>query len=92
MEFLLATSIKQGTVTASLVFRKLDNDPRQNVLAVALCELGHIGRTLSILGWLQDAKLRHRIHAGLNKEEAHSAPTRVVFFNRLDEIRDHHFE
>ncbi|WP_308879782.1 Tn3 family transposase, partial [Klebsiella pneumoniae] len=35
----LASSIKQGTVTASLMLRKLGSYPRQNGLAVALREL-----------------------------------------------------
>ena len=34
----LATSIRQGTVTASLMLRKLGSYPRQNGLAVALRE------------------------------------------------------
>ncbi|MFO6485676.1 Tn3 family transposase [Escherichia coli] len=34
----LASSIKQGTVTASLMLRKLGSYPRQNGLAVALRE------------------------------------------------------
>uniref|UniRef100_UPI003703C5CA Tn3 family transposase n=1 Tax=Citrobacter freundii TaxID=546 RepID=UPI003703C5CA len=47
----LATSIKQqGTVTASLMLRKLGSYPRQNGLAVALRELGRIERTLFIFG------------------------------------------
>ncbi len=46
----LATSIKQGTVTASLMLRKLGSYPRQNGTAVALRELGRIERTLFILG------------------------------------------
>jgi TnpA family transposase len=45
----LAASIKQGTVTASLMLRKLGNYPRQNGLAVALRELGRIERTLFAL-------------------------------------------
>jgi len=45
----LATSIKQGTVTASLMLRKLGSYPRQNGLAVALRELGRIEQTLFIL-------------------------------------------
>ena len=49
----LATSIKQGTVTASLMLRKLASYPRQNGLAVALRELDRIERTLFILDWLQ---------------------------------------
>jgi len=83
----LATSIKQGTVTASLMLRKLGSYPRQNGLAVALRELGRIERTLFILDWLQSVELRRRVHAGLNKGEA-----RAVFFNRLGEIRDRSFE
>ena len=45
----LASSIRQGTVTASLILRKLAAYPRQNGLALALRELGRIERTLFIL-------------------------------------------
>lgn len=88
----LATSIKQGTVTASLMLRKLSGYPRQNGLAVALRELGRIERTLFMLDWLQSVELRRRVHAGLNKGEARNALARAVFFNRLGEIRDRSFE
>jgi TnpA family transposase len=88
----LAASIKQGTVTASLMLRKLGSYPRQNGLAVALRELGRIERTLFILDWLQNVELRRRVHAGLNKGEARNALARAVFFNRLGEIRDRSFE
>ena len=88
----MATSIKQGTVTASLMLRKLGSYPRQNGLAVALRELGRIERTLFILDWLQSVELRRRVHAGLNKGEARNALARTVFFNRLGEIRDRSFE
>ena len=88
----LATSIQQGTVTASLMLRKLGSYPRQNGLAVALRELGRIERTLFILDWLQSVDLRRRVHAGLNKGEARNALARAVFFSRLGEIRDRRFE
>jgi TnpA family transposase len=88
----LATSIKHGTVTASLMLRKLGSYPRQNSLAIALRELGRIERTLFILDWLQSVDLRRRVHAGLNKGEARNALARAVFFNRLGEIRDRSFE
>ena len=88
----LATSIKQGTVTASLMLRKLGSYPRQNGLAVALRELGRIERTLFMLDWLQSVELRRRVHAGLNKGEARNALARAVFFNRLGEIRDRSFD
>jgi len=88
----LATSIRQGTVTASLMLRKLGSYPRQNGLAVALREVGRIERTLFTLDWLQNVDLRRRVHAGLNKGEARNALARAVFFNRLGEMRDRSFE
>jgi TnpA family transposase len=57
----LAGSIKQGTVTASLMLRKLGSYPRQNGLAMALRELGRIERTLFTLDWLQNVELHRRV-------------------------------
>ena len=88
----LAASIRQGTVTASLMLRKLGSYPRQNGLAVALRELGRIERTLFALDWMQNIELRRRVHIGLNKGEAKNALARAVFLNRLGEIRDRSFE
>ncbi len=88
----LATSIKQGTVTASLMLRKLGSYPRQNGLALALRELGRIERTLFSLEWMQSVELRRRVQVGLNKGEAKNALARAVFMNRLGEIRDRSFE
>ena len=86
----LTTSIKQGTVTASLMLRKPGGYPRQNGLAVALRELGRIERSRCILDWLQSVNLRRRGQVGLNKGEARNA--RAVFFRRLGETRDRGFE
>lgn len=88
----LATSIKTGTATASLMMRKLSAYPRQNGLATALRELGRQERTLFLLDWLQDPSLRRKVTAGLNKGEARNTLARAVFFNRLGEIRDRSFE
>ena len=88
----LAASIRNGTVTASLMLRKLGSYPRQNGLAVALREVGRIERTLFVLQWLQDPALRRRVQVGLNKGEARNALARAVFFNRLGEMRDRGFE
>ena len=54
----LALSIKTGTVTASVILRKLAAFPRQNGLALALRELGKLERTFFTLQWLQDPELR----------------------------------
>jgi len=88
----LAISIKKGTVTASLMLRKLSSYPRQNGLAIALRELGRIERTLFILEWLQSVELRRRVQVGLNKGEARNALARAVFFYRLRKIRERSFE
>jgi TnpA family transposase len=88
----LATSIRQGAITASLMLRKLGSYPRQNGLAVALRKIGRIERTLFILDWPQHVELRRRVHVGLNKGEARNALARAVFFYRLGEIRDRSFE
>jgi len=45
----LATSIRTGSVTASLMVRKISSYPRQNGLAMALRELGRLERSLFIL-------------------------------------------
>lgn len=84
----LATSIKQGTVTASLMLKKLASYPKQNGLAKALREIGRIERTLFMLDWFRDPALRRRVQAGLNKGEARNALARAVFLHRLGEIRD----
>ncbi|KHP09770.1 hypothetical protein QS26_20190 [Salmonella enterica subsp. enterica serovar Havana] len=88
----LAASIKQGTVTASLMLRKLGSYPRQNGLAVAFRELGRIERTLFTLDWMQNVELRRCVQIGLNKGESKNALARAVFLNRLGEIRDRSFE
>lgn len=45
----LVMSIKTGTVTASVILRKLAAYPRQNGLAHALRELGKLERTIFTL-------------------------------------------
>lgn len=88
----LMSSIKTGTVPASLILKKLANYPRQNGLAKALREIGKIERSLFELAWYQDLDLRKRVNAGLNKGEARNALARAVFFNRLGELRDRSYE
>ncbi|MFG6449105.1 Tn3 family transposase [Roseateles sp. BYS180W] len=85
-------SIRQGTVTASLLLRKLASYPRQNSIALGLRELGRIERSLHMLKWLREPAYRRRVGAGLNKGEARHKLARAVFFHRLGEVRDRAFE
>ncbi len=88
----LVTSIKQGTVTASLMLRKLASYPRQNSLALALREMGRIERTLFMLKWLLEPPWRQQVTTGLNKGEARNTLARAVCFNRLGELRDRAYD
>lgn len=88
----LTSSVRNGTVTASLILKKLAAYPRQNSLSVTLREIGRIERSLYTLEWLQSPELRRRVQGGLNKGEAKHALARAVFFNRLGEIRDRSYE
>jgi TnpA family transposase len=54
--------------------------------------LGRIERTQFNLSWLQSVELRRRVHAGLNKGEAHNVLARAVFLCRPGQIRDRSFE
>lgn len=84
----LATSVRVGSVPASLMLRRLGSYPRQNGLALALRELGRIERTLFTLDWLEDPGLRRQASTELNKGESRNALARAVCFHRLGRIRD----
>jgi TnpA family transposase len=59
----LAASIQHGTVTASLILRKLGSYPRQNRLGLALHEIGRMERTLFTLEWLSSVGLSRQLEA-----------------------------
>lgn len=84
----LVSSVRQGTVTASLILKKLSSYPRQNSLSIALREIGRIERSLYMLKWIQDPEHRRKVQVELNKGESKNALARAVFFNQLGEIRD----
>ena len=84
----LATSVRTGTVSASLVLKRLGAYPRQNGLALALREIGRVERTLFTLDWLEKSGLRRQATAELNKGEARNALARAVCFHRLGRLRD----
>ena len=84
----LATSVRTGTVSASLMLKRLGAYPRQNGLALALREIGRIERTLHTLDWLQTPPLRRQATAELNKGESCNALARAICFHRLGRLRD----
>jgi TnpA family transposase len=84
----LGASIRTGTVSASLMLKRLGAYPRQNGLALALREIGRIERTLYTLDWLERVPLRRQTTAELNKGESRNALARAVCFHRLGRLRD----
>ena len=88
----LATSIRTGHVSASLMLKRLGAYPRQNGLAMALREIGRIERTLFTLNWLEDPELRRKTSVELNKGESRNSLARAVCFHRLGRFRDRTFD
>lgn len=84
----LASSIKEGTVTSSLIISKLASYSRQNSLAVALREMVKIEKTIFILDYISSEELRRKIQNGLNKGEAMNGLARAIFFGKQGELRE----
>lgn len=84
----IAYSIKAGYVSCDMVMSRLGSYSRQNALAKALTEMGRIEKTIFILKYLTDAKLRREILIGLNKGEAMNGLARAVFFGKSGNLRE----
>ncbi len=80
----LASSIKEGTVTSSLIISKLASYSRQNSLAV----VGKIEKTIFILDYISSEELRRKIQKWLNKGEAMNGLARAIFFGKQGELRE----
>lgn len=85
----MATSIRTGVLSASLLLERLGSYPRANGLALALREIGRVERTLFTLGWIESPDERRRATRELNKGEAENALKRAIFFHRVGRLRDH---
>lgn len=85
----MATSIRTGVLSASLLLERLGSYPRANGLALALREIGRVERTLFTLGWIESPDERRRATRELNKGEAENALKRAIFFQRVGRLHDH---
>jgi TnpA family transposase len=85
----LATSVRTGAASASLLLKRLGAYPPQNGLALASRgEIGRIERTLFRLDWLELTGLRRQATVELNKGKARNVFTHAVCFHRLGRLRD----
>lgn len=84
----IAYSIQTGQVSSSLILGKLGSYARKNRVATALRELGRIEKSIFMVDYITDEKLRQRITHGLNKTESVNALARELFFGRRGKFMD----
>ena len=82
-------SLKQGTVTASLLVTSLHAQERRSKLAAALQDYGRLVKTEFILRYLTHPDQRRSIHRQLNKGESINALEDAVFYGNEGRIRLH---
>jgi TnpA family transposase len=88
----VAASLKDGTVSATLLVSKLHPLERKSGIHKGLQELGRLHKTLFILNYLTDAAYRHRIHRTLNKGELLYSLARELFFGQHGLFRERDYE
>ncbi len=81
----VAASLKNGIVSANVIARKLANS--SNRLAKAFTDLGRLVKTIYILRYVDDPKLRQKIRIQLNRGEARHQLAKYVFFANRGEFR-----
>lgn len=70
--FRVALSIKEGTITASSILKRLGSYSRKNRLHQAFQELGRVVRTQFLLEYIGDVELRKTIQAATCKSESYN--------------------
>ncbi|GAB6524469.1 hypothetical protein bcgnr5386_53900 [Bacillus cereus] len=73
-------SIKIGRIHPSMILNKLNTYSKNNKLYQAFRELGGAIRTLFLLKYLFDEKLRSTIQAATNKSESFNGFAKWLFF------------
>ena len=73
-------SIESGKISSDILLRKLGNYSRKNKLYQAFRELGRVIRTIFLLKFISDQKLRQKITATTNKVEAYNGFSKWFFF------------
>lgn len=83
----LIATIKSNTTTASQLLRKLSSYSCQTPLYKALKEFGRIIKTLFILKYIDDVKLRQAIEKQLNKGENAQKFAKAIFYGNNQEFQ-----
>jgi TnpA family transposase len=88
----VAASLRDGTVTATLLVGKLQALKRKNTVHRAIQELGRLHKTLYALRYISDPDYRRHIGRTLNKGESVHALAREVFFGQQGLFRERDYE
>jgi TnpA family transposase len=81
-------SIKAGKILPSTLLRKLGNYSRKNRLYLAYRELGRVVRTVFLLKYISDPKLRAEIQAETNKVESFNGFIKWIHFGGEGTLRE----
>lgn len=85
----LAFSLLNRTAPAHVVLRRLASSGGS--LASALTMLGQVVKTIYLLRYLSDPRLRRRVQLQLNRGESRHALARCLFFGNQGEFRTHDY-
>ena len=80
-------TIRLNKVSASQLFKRLSSYAKDNPLYKALKEFGRIIKSLFILTYIDDVKLRQRIEKQLNRVESSNKFAKAVFYANNGEFR-----
>jgi TnpA family transposase len=84
----LAVSLKNRLAPPEVVVERLASAAPADRLAKALTAYGRIVKTIYILRYIQDEKLRRTVQLQLNRGEARHSLARWLFFANRGEFRD----
>ncbi|MEU7377571.1 Tn3 family transposase [Streptomyces albidoflavus] len=78
----VTVSVREGTISSTLLLKRLRSGSRKNATYTAFREVGRVVRTVQLLRYLSDAPLRGRVTAATNKVEAFNGFTDWVRFGQ----------
>lgn len=84
----VAISVREGTVSSTLLLRRLRSGSRKNAHYAAFREVGRVIRTVQLLAYLSDASMRRRVSAATNKVEAYNGFSEWLHFGNRGVIAD----
>jgi TnpA family transposase len=83
----LIATIKLKETTASQLFKRLSSYSKQHPLYRALKQFGRITKTIFLLKYIDDVKLRQMIEKQLNKLESSNKFGKAVFYGKNQEFQ-----